>query len=97
MVKRISIITFQNKYFLVRDISTTMDRLATLSQFQAPNVRRCRGSYPVYGLGQPTKDGLTSIIQGLKEEGHQVHLHEIFKHKQSEITCDFESEIITRN
>ena len=62
----------QNKYFLVRDINTTMDRLATLSQFQAPNVRRCRGNYPVYGMGQPTKDGLTSIIQGLKEEGHQV-------------------------
>ena len=57
---------------MVRDINTTMDRLATLSQFQAPNVRRCRGNYPVYGMGQPTKDGLTSIIQGLKEEGHQV-------------------------
>ncbi len=64
----------QHKYFLVRDVSPAMDRLDSMSRYQAPNVRQGGEEYPVYGMGQPTKDGLTIIIQSLKADGYQVRV-----------------------
>lgn len=62
----------QGKFYLVRDIWPEDDRLQTLEKYSAPNVREATGGYPVYGLGQPTYEGLTGFMQALKDSGKQV-------------------------
>ena len=64
--------SLQNKYFLVRDVTDDDDRLSTLHRSLAPNLRRCKGDFPVYGMGQPTQDGLQNFLQQLKDEGFGV-------------------------
>jgi len=57
----------------VRDVSADDDKLGTMKQFLAPNVSEASHGFPVYGLGQPTMNGITEFVQGLKERGKQVH------------------------
>ena len=50
-----------------------MDKLETQVQHLIPNLRRVSGdSYPVYGMGQPTKDGIKNFMQTLKDNGFEV-------------------------
>lgn len=63
------------QYFLVQDVSEDDDKLATLSQFSAPNVREASQGFPVYGLGQPTMNSVNDFIRTLKDRGKQVRLH----------------------
>ncbi|KAI0240998.1 Paladin [Lamellibrachia satsuma] len=62
----------QNKYFLVRDVTDDDDRLSTLDRSLVPNLRRCKGDFPVYGMGQPSQDGLQFFLQKLKDEGFKT-------------------------
>jgi len=48
------------------------DKLGTLSQYLAPNVSEASDGFPVYGLGQPTLNGITDFVEGLKDRGNQV-------------------------
>lgn len=64
--------SLQNKYFLVRDVTDDDDRLSTLDRSLVPNLRRCKGDFPVYGMGQPSQDGLQFFLQKLKDEGFKV-------------------------
>ncbi|XP_031574791.1 paladin-like isoform X3 [Actinia tenebrosa] len=61
----------QDKYFLIRDHFNGIDRLNTLETCGAPNFRKAGGSYPVYGMGQPSKDGLALVIETLICNGHK--------------------------
>ena len=63
---------FQNRYFLVKDVSEEVDRLGTLEKYNAPNLREYKGGLPVYSMGQPTRDGLTDFMDTLQSEGFQV-------------------------
>jgi len=66
-------VTAQGRYFLVRDVSCDDDKLSTLRQFSAPNVRESsHGGVPVYGLGQPTMNAVNDFIRALKDRGKQV-------------------------
>ncbi|CAH1794464.1 unnamed protein product [Owenia fusiformis] len=60
----------KNKYFLVKDFHPGMDKLGTMETYQAPNVRKAQGSFPVYGMGQPTKDSLSNMLELLHSGGH---------------------------
>lgn len=62
----------QDKYFLIKDHFDGIDKLNTLETHGAPNFRKSRGPYPVYGMGQPSRDGLAQIIQTVVENGHKV-------------------------
>ena len=62
----------QDKYFLIKDHFDGIDKLNTLETHGAPNFRKSRGPYPVYGMGQPSRDGLAHIIQTVVENGHKV-------------------------
>lgn len=62
----------QDKYFLIKDHFDGIDKLKTLDTHGAPNFRKSRGTYPVYGMGQPSRDGLAHVIQTLVENGHKV-------------------------
>lgn len=65
----------QGKYFLVKDIHEDDDHLKTISTYLAPNCRQAGDGFPVYGMGQPTKDGLDNFMEGLKDgEADQVSL-----------------------
>jgi len=48
------------------------DRLATLGQFSAPNVRESSHGFQVYGLGQPTMNAVNDFIRTLNDQGKQV-------------------------
>ncbi|RMX44573.1 hypothetical protein pdam_00002748 [Pocillopora damicornis] len=61
----------QDKYFLIKDHFDGIDKLKTLDLYGAPNFRKSRGPYPVYGMGQPSRDGLAQVIQTLVENGHK--------------------------
>lgn len=61
----------QDKYFLIKDHFDGIDKLNTLETHGAPNFRKSRGPYPVYGMGQPSRDGLAHIIQTVVENGHK--------------------------
>ena len=67
---------YQNKYFLVRDVTESTDQLGTLPKYNCPNLRKCKGNFPVpiYGMGQPTRDGLTTMMDLLTEEGYSVSI-----------------------
>ena len=62
----------QDKYFLIKDHFDGIDKLKTLETHGAPNFRKNRGPYPVYGMGQPSRDGLANVLQTLVENGHKV-------------------------
>ncbi|XP_068115050.1 paladin [Hyperolius riggenbachi] len=61
----------QGKYFMVRDVYTKLDVLNTTSSCGAPNFRRAKGGYEVYGMGQPSLDGFRQILQKLQNDGHK--------------------------
>ena len=62
----------QDRYFLIKDHFRGIDRLKTLKDYGAPNFRKARGRYSVYGMGQPSRDGLAKVIQVLLESEHKV-------------------------
>ena len=63
----------QNQFFMVKDVvPENIDRLGTYQQHLAPNLRKMSGPYPVYAMGQPTKDGLSNFMTHLREENFKV-------------------------
>jgi len=40
--------------------------------FKAPNVSEASHGFPVYGLGQPTMNGITDFVQALNDRSRQV-------------------------
>ncbi|XP_041485535.1 paladin-like [Lytechinus variegatus] len=58
----------QEKYFMVADHFKDMDELNTTAKYGAPNFRKAHGGYPVYGMGQPSSDGLRRVMEYLEHE-----------------------------
>uniref|UniRef100_A0A4W3HX08 Paladin n=1 Tax=Callorhinchus milii TaxID=7868 RepID=A0A4W3HX08_CALMI len=61
----------QGQYFMVRDIYSKVDVLSTTGDYGVANFRQARGSYPVFGLGQPSLKGFKRLLQVLQKEGHE--------------------------
>jgi len=56
------------------------DKLGTLKQYLAPNVHEASHGFPVYGLGQPTKNGIRDFVQALEDRGKQVGTHAVARY-----------------
>ncbi|NWI41005.1 PALD protein, partial [Picathartes gymnocephalus] len=61
----------QGKYFMVRDVYGKLDVLNTTGSCGAPNFRQAKGSYAVFGMGQPSLNGFKLVLQKLQREGHK--------------------------
>ncbi|CAL9699293.1 unnamed protein product [Knipowitschia caucasica] len=61
----------QGECFMVQDVFPKADVLKTCSSFGAPNFRRVRGPFPLFGMGQPSVRGFTQVLQRLQAQGHE--------------------------
>ncbi|XP_051529550.1 paladin isoform X1 [Myxocyprinus asiaticus] len=61
----------QGSYFMVQDVFSKADVLNTSGTYGAPNFRQGKGSYPLYGMGQPSLNGFKQVLQRLQGQGHQ--------------------------
>ncbi|XP_068161438.1 paladin isoform X2 [Antennarius striatus] len=61
----------QGEFFMVQDVFSKADVLNTAASCGAPNFRRLQGSHPLYGMGQPSLNGFTRVLQRLQAHGHQ--------------------------
>lgn len=57
---------------MVQDVYSKADVLNTTSSYGAPNFRQIMGSYPLYGMGQPSLNGFKQVLQRLQSQGHEV-------------------------
>lgn len=62
----------QGHYFMVQDVFSKVDVLSTSGSHGAPNFRQVRGSYPLFGMGQPSLNGFRLLLQKLQAQGHKV-------------------------
>ncbi|XP_041032403.1 paladin-like isoform X2 [Carcharodon carcharias] len=61
----------QGKYFMVCDIYSKLDVLNTTGSYGVPNFRQAKGSYPVFGMGQPSLNGFKQVLQVFQQEGYE--------------------------
>ncbi|XP_059180555.1 paladin [Centropristis striata] len=61
----------QGEYFMVQDVYSKADVLSTTGSYGAPNFRQVKGSYPLYGMGQPSLNGFKQVLQRLQAQGHE--------------------------
>ncbi|KAG9345943.1 hypothetical protein JZ751_007758, partial [Albula glossodonta] len=61
----------QGTYFMIQDVYSKADVLNTTMSYGAPNFRQAKGSYPIYGMGQPSLSGFKQVLQRLQSEGHE--------------------------
>ncbi|XP_010779185.1 paladin isoform X2 [Notothenia coriiceps] len=61
----------QGEYFMVQDVFSKADVLNTTGSYGAPNFRQVKGSYPLYGMGQPSVNGFKQVLQRLQAQGHE--------------------------
>lgn len=57
---------------MVQDVYSKADVLNTTGSYGAPNFRQLKGSYPLYGMGQPSLNGFKQVLQRLQAQGHEV-------------------------
>lgn len=62
----------QGEFFMVQDVNSRADVLNTTGSFGAPNFRKAKGNYPLYGMGQPSLNGFKQVLQRLESESHEV-------------------------
>uniref|UniRef100_A0A673MSN1 Paladin n=1 Tax=Sinocyclocheilus rhinocerous TaxID=307959 RepID=A0A673MSN1_9TELE len=61
----------QGSYFMVQDVFSKADVLSTSGSYGAPNFRQSKGSFPLYGMGQPSLSGFKQVLHRLQGQGHQ--------------------------
>ncbi|XP_057682602.1 paladin isoform X5 [Corythoichthys intestinalis] len=61
----------QGEYFMVQDVYSKADVLSTTNSVGAPNFRQVKGSYPLFGMGQPSMNGFKRVLQKLQAQGHE--------------------------
>nr|XP_015201945.1 PREDICTED: paladin isoform X2 [Lepisosteus oculatus] len=61
----------QGKYFMVQDVYSKADVLNTTGSYGAPNFRQAKGSYPLFGMGQPSLSGFKQVLQRLQTQGYE--------------------------
>lgn len=62
----------QGEHFMVQDVYSKADVLSTTGSYGAPNFRQVKGSYPLFGMGQPSLNGFKQVLQRLQAQGHEV-------------------------
>ncbi|XP_066548991.1 paladin [Amia ocellicauda] len=61
----------QGEYFMVQDVYSKADVLNTTGSYGAPNFRQAKGSYPLFGMGQPSLNGFKQVLQRLQTQGYE--------------------------
>uniref|UniRef100_A0A8C6M399 Phosphatase domain containing paladin 1a n=1 Tax=Nothobranchius furzeri TaxID=105023 RepID=A0A8C6M399_NOTFU len=61
----------KGEYFMVQDVYSKVDVLNTTDHYGAPNFRQVKGSYPLYGMGQPSLNGFRQVLQRLQAQGQE--------------------------
>ncbi|CAG04802.1 unnamed protein product, partial [Tetraodon nigroviridis] len=61
----------RGEYFMVQDVYSKADVLNTSGSCGAPNFRQAKGTYPLYGMGQPSLNGFKQVLQWLQAQGHE--------------------------
>ncbi|KAM4523970.1 paladin isoform 1-T6 [Odontesthes bonariensis] len=61
----------QGEYFMVQDVYSKADVLNTTGSYGVPNFRQVKGSYPLYGMGQPSLNGFKQVLQRLQAQGQE--------------------------
>ncbi|KAI4874210.1 hypothetical protein NFI96_030408 [Prochilodus magdalenae] len=59
------------EFFMVQDVNSRADVLNTAGSYGAPNFRKAKGSYPLYGMGQPSLNGFKQVLQKLENEAYE--------------------------
>uniref|UniRef100_A0A3B3DID3 Paladin n=1 Tax=Oryzias melastigma TaxID=30732 RepID=A0A3B3DID3_ORYME len=59
------------EFFMVLDVYKKADVLNTTGSRGAPNFRQAKGSYPLYGMGQPSRNGFQQVLQRLQAQGQE--------------------------
>uniref|UniRef100_A0A8C6M0I2 Phosphatase domain containing paladin 1a n=1 Tax=Nothobranchius furzeri TaxID=105023 RepID=A0A8C6M0I2_NOTFU len=62
----------KGEYFMVQDVYSKVDVLNTTDHYGAPNFRQVKGSYPLYGMGQPSLNGFRQVLQRLQAQGQEI-------------------------
>lgn len=62
----------QGEFFMVQDIYNRADVLNTTKSHGAPNFRKVKGNYPLFGMGQPSLNGFKQVLQRLQIDGCEV-------------------------
>uniref|UniRef100_A0A8C1IHH3 Phosphatase domain containing paladin 1b n=1 Tax=Cyprinus carpio TaxID=7962 RepID=A0A8C1IHH3_CYPCA len=57
------------EFFMVQDIYNRADVLNTTKSHGAPNFRKVKGNYPLFGMGQPSLNGFKQVLQRLQIDG----------------------------
>ncbi|KAI2657882.1 Paladin [Labeo rohita] len=57
------------EFFMVQDVYNRADVLNTTKSHGAPNFRKVKGNYPLFGMGQPSLSGFKQVIQRLQIDG----------------------------
>ena len=65
---------------MVGDQFKGIDELNTSAKYGAPNFRKAHGGYPVYGMGQPTSEGLKKVMDFLENEKYSVSMKIKYTH-----------------
>lgn len=62
----------QGEFFMVQDVYNRADVLNTTKSHGAPNFRKVKGNYPLFGMGQPSLSGFKQVLQRLQIDGCEV-------------------------
>lgn len=62
----------QGEFFMVQDVNTRADVLNTTGSYGAPNFRKAKENYPLFGMGQASLNGFEQLLQRLEREDHEV-------------------------
>lgn len=57
---------------MVLDVNNRVDVLNTTGSYGAPNFRKARGNYPLFGMGQPSLNGFKQVLQRLESDAYEV-------------------------
>ncbi|KAK7148479.1 hypothetical protein R3I93_012723 [Phoxinus phoxinus] len=57
------------EFFMIQDVYSRADVLNTTKSHGAPNFRKIKGNYPIFGMGQPSLNGFKQVLQRLQIDG----------------------------
>ncbi|TRY95949.1 hypothetical protein DNTS_001954 [Danionella cerebrum] len=59
------------EFFMVQDVYDRADVLNTTKSHGAPNFRKVKGNYPLFGMGQPSLNGFKQVLQRLQTDNFE--------------------------
>ncbi|KAF7710449.1 phosphatase domain containing paladin 1b isoform X2 [Silurus meridionalis] len=59
------------EFFMVQDVNSRADVLNTTGSYGAPNFRKVKENYPLFGMGQASLNGFKQVLQKLESEAYE--------------------------